>query len=34
MENDHVKLLWNFSVQTDRIEARTPDLDPDRQDNR
>ena len=27
MENEHVKLLWNFNVQTDRtIEARRPDL--------
>ena len=27
MENEHVKLLWDFNVQTDRtIEARRPDL--------
>ena len=27
MENEHVKLLWDFTVQTDRtIEARRPDL--------
>ena len=27
MENEHVKLLWDFKVQTDRtIETRRPDL--------
>ena len=27
MENEHVKLLWDFNVQTDRtIEVRRPDL--------
>ena len=27
MENEHVKQLWDFNVQTDRtIEARRPDL--------
>ena len=27
MENEHVKLLWDFTVQTDRtIDARRPDL--------
>ena len=27
MENEHVKLLWDFNEQTDRtIEARRPDL--------